>query len=73
MTRSILGRTAFALAITLTLGFGARDVLASPRSATNALPFCRDDAHCQSICATLHPNVEVEGVCSGNTCTCFPY
>ena len=70
MNRSILGRTAFSAAVALAIGFGAREALASP-AAAQARPYCRDEAHCQSICEAMYPGFDGWGECSsGNTCYC---
>lgn len=72
MTRSMLGRTAFAGLVAVALGFGAREAAAAPETAREERPYCVDDADCQAICEQMYPGKEVFGVCSlGHTCYCY--
>jgi hypothetical protein len=72
MTRSILGSTAFSAIVALGLCFGVREAMASP-GAADARPYCRDTAHCQSICNDQYPDLEEPAaLCSGHTCYCYP-
>ena len=71
MNRSILGRTAFSAVVALAIGFGAREALAAP-AAAQALPSCRDQAECESICRARYPGFEGVAVCDGHTCFCYP-
>lgn len=72
MKSSILGRTAFTAAVALALGFGVREAVAAPSAEAAKRPYCRDDAHCQSICDSMYPGQEPAAFCSsGNTCYCY--
>lgn len=71
MTRSMLGRTAFAGVVALALGFGVREAAAAPGAAREERPYCRDEQHCQDICDEAYPNQLPVGICSNNTCWCY--
>jgi hypothetical protein len=65
----VLGRAAFAGAVALALGFGAREAVASPARA-RAVVYCSNKADCQAYCDSRY--VDAVGVCSvGHTCSCF--
>lgn len=71
MQRSTLGRMAYAAAVALALGYGAREVAAAP-AAERARPYCEDDLHCQATCDRLYGVDTRAGFCSeGNTCYCY--
>jgi hypothetical protein len=71
MTRSFLGRAAFAVAVVTSLGFGVQQAVAAPAAARNAKPYCADDPDCQSICESLYPGQAVISDCSANhICYC---
>ena len=73
MNRSILSRTAFAAAVALALGFGAREAVASSEVQA-ARPFCTNNVHCQSICDGQYGPGNTVGFCSaGHTCSCYFY
>lgn len=71
MTRSLLGRTAFAGMVALALGFGVREAAAAPGAARDARPSCTDQQDCQDTCETMYPNRNVMGLCDLNTCWCY--
>jgi hypothetical protein len=71
MTRSMLGRTAFAGVVALALGFGVREAVAAPGQAREDRPYCRDGQHCQEICDAAYPNSAPIGECYNNTCWCY--
>jgi hypothetical protein len=64
MTRSMLGRTAFAGTVALALGFGMREAAAG--AAREERPYCRDEQHCQDICDAAYPTLSPVGICSNN-------
>ena len=69
MNRSILGRTVFAAAVALALGFGAREAVAAP-AAEARRPYCSDDEHCQRICESIYSGYTGIGFCASQTCYC---
>lgn len=71
MTRSILGRAAFAAAVAVALGFGARQAGAAPSQDEARRPYCSSQLHCQSICDAMYPGQQPLGICSsGHACYC---
>ncbi|HYE88537.1 MAG TPA: hypothetical protein VEA16_19380, partial [Vicinamibacterales bacterium] len=64
-------RMAYAAAVALALGFGAREVTAAP-AAERARPYCEDDLHCQQTCDLMYGEGTRFGICSsGHTCYCY--
>lgn len=71
MNRSNLSRLAFAAAVALALGFGAREVAAAP-AAAQARPYCEDEIDCQNTCDAIYgPDARVGFCSSGHTCWCL--
>jgi hypothetical protein len=71
MNSSTLGRLVFSAAITLALGFGAREVVAAP-AAAQARPYCEDHFDCQETCDRMYGVDTTLGLCSsGHTCYCY--
>jgi hypothetical protein len=71
MTRTMLGRTAFAVVVAVALGFGAREAAAAPGTAREARPSCTDQQDCQNTCEEMYPDRNVMGLCDLHTCWCY--
>jgi uncharacterized membrane protein len=72
MELSMIGRAAFAGAVALALGLGAREAAAAPEAQVPARrPYCSSQEHCQTICERMYPGYDGFGFCSsGSTCYC---
>lgn len=70
MKRSILGRAAFSAMVSLALGFGVREAVASP-AAAQARPYCEDDLDCEATCQLMHGPGALGFCSSGHTCYCY--
>jgi len=70
MRGSSLGKAAFAAAIAIAFGFGAREAMATPATGADRRIACTTDEECQSYCEIKYHTLDVRGICEGH-CICL--